>query len=203
MRRFDRGPAPEWLLQRCEGWGIRWEAALKEKAQFRWPTLEGEPVNRKLLPVLKRQVQDHCSFCDGYPISPPGLETVEHFRPKSTFPLEAYRWENLYYCCNFCQAKKGETYEECILRPDDGDYAFRRYFWFDYTTGTIEVNRKADPQDQLRAEATLRLYGLNDDHPRWRRMSAHRWLLDPDKKLELFPYRDFISAQPTTGPRHP
>jgi hypothetical protein len=71
-------------LRRCGGGGTKL-------------TIDAAKVNQKLLPLLKNQTQDHCSFCDAFPVDPPSIPTIEHFRPKTAFPKEAFKWENLYY----------------------------------------------------------------------------------------------------------
>ena len=197
MRKFKRAPAPEFLLEIWELWGEEWERlrAANPAACFHWRTVEGQPVNHKLLPALKAQVQDHCSFCDNYPISPPSYDTVEHFRPKALFPREAYKWENLYYCCDFCQGK-GDEFDEAMLRPDAEDYAFDRFFRWDYTRGTLEVNERALPEDQHRAGVTLNLYRLNDKHPSFRLRALHQRSLMPDEPLDDVAYRDFVGPPP-------
>src|SRR5262249_7037895 len=105
MRRFRRLERPDFLTDKWEQWGTQWEQRRKENpaASFHWHKVGNEPVNQKLLVTLKKQVQDHCSFCDIFPVSPPSNDTVEHFRPKTKYPKEAYKWENLYYCCDHCQ----------------------------------------------------------------------------------------------------
>ena len=71
--------------------------------------------------------QRHCAFCDG-PLGIESRETVEHFRPKSKFPELAFAWENLFPCCDVCQSHKGERFDLHLLKPDDDDYHFERYF---------------------------------------------------------------------------
>lgn len=195
MRRFLRVPAPEFLAERWEQWGREWEErrAADSRASFHWHEVGGEPVNRKLLPALKAQVQDHCSFCDNF-VRPTSPDTIEHFRPKTRFPREAYKWENLYYCCASCQAGKGDGYDEALLRPDAEDYAFKRYFWSDHTTGELKVNDQASPKDQHRAEVTIDLYRLNSGHPRFRKLAARRRSQAPNDPLDDFPYRDFVRS---------
>ncbi|MGA2659882.1 MAG: hypothetical protein ABSH34_20455 [Verrucomicrobiota bacterium] len=197
MRKFKRAPAPEFLLGKWELWGKEWEQRRAESstACFHWHRVEGESVNRKLLPVLKAQVQDHCSFCDNYPICPPSYDTVEHFRPKTLFPREAYRWENLYYCCDCCQGK-GDEFDEVLLQPDAEDYAFDRFFRWDYTRGTLEANELASAEDQHRARVTLKLYRLNAGHPSLRRWELRRRSLMPGEPLDDFAYRDFVGSPP-------
>jgi len=198
MRKFQRAPAPQFIAEKWQQWGAEWKQrrAANPGAAFHWHSHGGLPVNQKLLPFLKSQVQDHCSFCDNYPVSPPSIDTIEHFRPKARFPLEAYNWGNLYYCCGHCQTK-GEDFDEALLRPDAEDYSFDRYFRWDHTRGTLEANERATPGDQERARVTLRLYRLNDRHPSLRRRELHRRQRAPEEPLDDFAYRDFVGS-PTT-----
>ncbi len=195
MRKFQRGEEPDFLAANWEAWGLSWEQrkASNPNAQFHWHKLGGEAVNHKLLPPLKNQTQDHCSFCDGFPVSPPGLDTIEHFRPKNTFPREAYHWTNLYFCCPHCQ-QKGDEFDECLLQPDSPDYEFDRFFRWDFTLGTIEVNEMASQTDQQRAVTTRNLYRLNEGHPVQRKIWAHWRLKLKEEPLDTFPYRDYIEG---------
>jgi uncharacterized protein (TIGR02646 family) len=203
MRKFQRGEEPDFLAENWEDWGLRWEQrkASNLSASFGWPAHQGEAVNHKLLPHLKRQTQDHCSFCDAFPVSPPSLDTIEHFRPKGKFPKEAYHWTNLYFCCNHCQ-QKGEEFDNALLQPDAPDYEFDRYFRWDFTRGTIEVNESALETDQNRADVTRKLYRLNEKHPGLRKFWAHRRIKLKDEDLDTFPYRDYIEG-PVPGSQTP
>ena|ERR1019366_3297938 len=193
MRKLRRVAAPAFLTQNCEAWGIAWGERhdANPGAPFYWHEIEGEPVNRKLLPLLKAQVQDHCSFCDHFPVDPPSNSTIEHFRPKATFPLDAYRWENLYYCCDACQ-RKGDGFDDALIRPDEDDYSFDKYFRWDFTTGMLNVNEQASPTDQHRAEVTRTLYGLNEGHPRLRLREQRLRSRAMEEPLDDFAYRDFV-----------
>jgi uncharacterized protein (TIGR02646 family) len=200
MRKFQRLPEPDFLATHSENWGIEWERrrAANAKAQFHWHTVDSVPVNQKLLPLLKEQTQAHCSFCDGFPVSPPSIDTVEHFRPKSVYPREAYRWTNLYFCCMHCQ-QKGEKFDELLLRPDADDYEFDRYFRWDFTLGTVEVNPKATEDDQRRAEVTRTLYGLNTNHPSLRKAWLRRRAKLTDEPLDSLPYRHYLESPTHTA----
>ena len=193
MRPFVRGPEPDFLPRKSQEWGAAWEKNQSEKpsARFRWPQIAGVPLNQRLLPFLKAQTQDHCSFCDQFPVSPPSVDTIEHFRPKSRFPREAFAWGNLYYCCCYCQ-QKGEAYSDDLLRPDAEDYTFDRYFRWDYTQGRIEVNDRASPEDQDRAQETIKVYRLNERHPSLRRRSMLFWSRSTGESVDAFAYRHFI-----------
>lgn len=193
MRSFARGAEPAFLAARWEEWGLEWEQRRHANAgaQFHWHQIEGEFVNRKLLPLLKEQTQNHCSFCDNFPVSPPSIDTIEHFRPKARYPREAYQWANLYFCCMYCQ-QKSDAFDEAALRPDAADYHFDRYFRWDYTLGTIEVNDRASVEDQFRAEVTIRLYRLNEGHPSFRKLELRRRAQGMEDPLDDFAYRGYV-----------
>jgi uncharacterized protein (TIGR02646 family) len=193
MRKFQRVSQPDFLVDRWEAWGEAWERRRLNNpgARFNWPQFEGKPVNELLLHPLKKQTQDHCSFCDSFPVSPPSIDTIEHFRPKSRFPREACRWENLYFCCMFCQ-QKYEEFDEDLLRPDADDYDFDKYFRWDFTRGILEVNEHAPIENQKRAEVTIRLYRLNEGHPKLRRLEMRRKQQGADDPLDEFAYRHYV-----------
>jgi uncharacterized protein (TIGR02646 family) len=191
MRKFDRVEEPAFLRDKCDKWGEQWARRRSENpaAQFHWHAIGGIPVNQLLLPSLKAQTQDHCSFCDSFPVSPPSIDTIEHFRPKSAFPIEAYRWENLYFCCMYCQ-QKAELFDEGLIRPDADDYDFDDFFRWDFTKGTIEVNERASAANQLRARVTIAIYRLNEGHPKLRRLASRLREKATAHPLEDFPYRN-------------
>ncbi|HLH55679.1 MAG TPA: retron system putative HNH endonuclease [Verrucomicrobiae bacterium] len=195
MRKFQRLASPSFLSEKWEQWGRDWEdrRSTNPRATFHWHGIDGEPVNQKLLPTLKAQVQGHCSFCDHFPVCPPSTDTIEHFRPKTRFPREAFQWENLFYCCNHCQ-KKGERYDDALLRPDGSDYVFDRFFIYDFTTGRIEPNPLASPVDQNRALITIDLYLLNEGHPSLRKRELRERAARPADSLDDFAYRDFVGS---------
>lgn len=194
MRKFSRAEEPGFLAARWGEWGKEWERRKAEGGSFHWHQIDGVSVDRRLMPILKAQTQDHCSFCDNFPISPPSPDTVEHFRPKSTFPREAYHWKNLYYCCAWCQKHKLDKFDEAVLRPDAEDYAFDRYFRWDWTQGLLLVNDQASPDDQHRAAVTIELYGLNEGHPVSRKRGLRLWSKESDGNLREHPYRDYLRS---------
>ncbi len=203
MRKFVRGEVPECLVSQWEEWGLAWERRRIDNsgAPFYWPTVGGSLLNQLLLPLLKAQTQDHCSFCDNFPVSPPSIDTIEHFRPKSRFPRHAFAWGNLYYCCMFCQ-QKSDDFHEALLQPDAPEYDFYKYFRWDFTLGTLEVNQLATPENQERARQTILIYGLNTRHPFLRRLAAKRRMQGPNDPIDEFAYRDFVEGPAGGGLEH-
>lgn len=164
MIRQYRLPAPDWLDENAEKWGKRFETRIsdpKKKNHFIWPTHNQQKVHHQLLPLLRKATKGHCSFCDAYPMGPRLEETIDHFRPKTQFPLLVCEWENLFLCCRLCQ-RKNEQFDELLLKPDEDTYAFQHYFIFNYLTGEIEVNPMESLENQARAEKSIELFQLND-----------------------------------------
>jgi uncharacterized protein (TIGR02646 family) len=201
MRAFKRGTTPGILETNWETWGQAWEERKNHNpaACFHWHQHENTPVNQLLLPPLKEQTQAHCSFCDIFPVSPPGQETIEHFKPKQTFPRFAYKWDNLYYCCSFCQGKKLEKFDGNLLSPDTINYEFDRYFRWDFTNGYLLVNEQASLEDKKRASITIEIYGLNEGHPFLRMRELRRRVKDQQDSLDNFAYRNFLSTDDLTS----
>lgn len=187
-----KNPAPEFLRSNYKKWGKRYKAKRDDPAKSRdfiWATHEKQKVNVLLLPFLRRETNSHCSFCDGFPLETTG-ETIEHFRPKSVFPLLSYLWANLLYCCKYCNENKGENPERLLIKPNDINYSFEKYFLFDYDSGNVESNPALIEIDKLKAENTIRLYGLNEYNRPYRRkfyLKQFQKMQNPD--VEDFPYR--------------
>jgi uncharacterized protein (TIGR02646 family) len=119
---------------------------------------------------------DRCAFCDGL-TKITSKATVEHFRPKSKFPALKAQWSNLFPCCDQCQSAKLEKFDEALLKPDELDYRFGKYFVCNFRTGEIEIDPGSEPDEQRRAVATTQIYGLNTTARCNARRTEHRkWL---------------------------
>lgn len=163
MKPFKRSKAPDWLIKNWKKWGERFKQKLdnsKKKNEFIWYSYKKEKVNKLLYPILRDLTQNHCSFCDGFPLQQTG-ETIEHFKPKSKFPLLSYQWNNLYISCHNCQQKLDE-FNDSLLKPDKSDYKFSEYFIFNYSSGEIKENPAKSLSNQQKAKETIRIYRLND-----------------------------------------
>lgn len=120
--------------------------------------------------------QQHCAYCDGYPLHVTGLQTVDHFQPKSKFPLLAYVWENLFLACEKCQRHKGDQDAAGLLRPDDPGYRFENFFDYQEKTGELRPNPAAPEPARARVQVTIDTLGLNrDGRPVARRKTLHRF----------------------------
>jgi len=199
MRKQKRPREPEEFAANSKRWNAQW-AKLRESnpdARFTWYKVNGVSAREIALPPLRAMNQEHCSFCDCYPLYDRSREPIEHFRPKSwiEFYRDAFSWENLYYSCDRCQASKGEQWNPLLLRPDAEDYSFDDYFEFDFTTGSMRPNLTADTGRKERARITIELYGLDEQARRRSRLESADQYVE-GQNLDLYSYRDFIQQQP-------
>jgi len=144
MKKLHRLPAPDWLRANYKKWGKQYEAKRNDPNkgnEFAWAQYQNEKVNHLLLSPLGTQTQNHCSYCDGYPMNRMG-NTIDHFRSKTQFPLLAYVWHNLFLCCYVCQKRKGDFFDKRLLKPDMDGYSFDYYFRFIYIDGSIIPNSR-------------------------------------------------------------
>lgn len=198
MRKLDRPQQPECLASNATHWTDRFITARQQnpKHPFRWPNQDCYQVIRQ---CLSEMTQAHCAFCDGL-IGIESRETVEHFRPKSQnrFQSLAYQWDNLFPCCDMCQAQKREQFEHGLLKPDEADYVFAHYFVVNYKTGAIEPSPHAELSMQERAEITQRIYGLNlPIRNKARIREWERFCRDPAPLLDDYNYLFFMEKIPT------
>ena len=179
MMKLERPAAPQFLKENYKIWGKEY----KRTSRFRWKKY------KKVLQALKEASHNHCSFCDGYPIGGTARE-IEHFRPRESFPLLAFVWENLFYCCSLCNKKKGRRFSRKLLKPDKAEYSFEKFFIYSYANGIISPNPRCSVEDKERAETTIEFYGLNDyDRPE-ARVEAWEGFLDANNpNKEKRPYR--------------
>lgn len=192
MRKLNRPQQPACLKDNFEKWTDDFVSARQRnpKHQFSWRKQDCYQAIRKR---LSEMTQAHCAFCDGR-IGTESRETVEHFRPKSRFPSLAYQWENLFPCCDRCQSQKRELFEEGLLKPDDPEFAFTRYFVANYKTGEIKPSPHADQQAQYRAKITIRIYGLDlPERNKARKREWEQFYRDPKPFLDDYNYRFFLA----------
>jgi uncharacterized protein (TIGR02646 family) len=194
MEKIERTNAPGWLNKNWKKWGADWATrygTTQKSSSFQWRQFK-KKGRKDLVRELAAMTRDHCSFCDAYPMGSRIPYTIEHFRPKTKFPQEAYKWENLFLCCGLCQ-EKGEEFDECLLKPDEDYYSFEKYFEIDWPTGELIPNVDASEEDQERARITIRLYRLNNNgkpEDRLEELEQFEQMNSPD--IDKFPYRFFI-----------
>ena len=191
MLKLQRTNAPECLILNAAQWTDDFITARQTDTNYRF-SWRSNVCYEALRSVLSGLTKKHCSFCDGA-IGSESRETIEHFRPKSLFPELAYTWDNLFICCDVCQCK-GDRFDELLLKPDESDYFFERYFIKNYKSGEIEPNPAANEHDQVRALITINLYQLNKDIRkilRLRELKRFTYKTE-EESIDDFNYRFFL-----------
>lgn len=189
-----RTPVPGWLKEKCKEWGEEWEKkynATHKSSNFRWRQYQNNGY-KELLKDLSSITNGHCSFCDAFPMGARVPATIEHFKPKTLFPLTAYMWDNLFLCCGNCQ-KKGEKFNNKLLKPDEDYYSFDEFFLIEWDTGKLIPNKSKSLEKQKSAKITIDLYRLNEDgKPEDRLMELQHFLNDGNKNINEWAYRFFL-----------
>jgi uncharacterized protein (TIGR02646 family) len=203
MIKLTRPATPEWLQENYKKWGNKYlekrEKAIKAAKvipEFQWATHDYEKVNIKLMPSLVKMTQQHCSYCDNFPVGRGeyvslGQNSIDHFRPKSKFPKLSHCWYNLFLCCDRCQANKGENFCRLWLKPDKIDYDFDKYFILNYRNGAISPNKQASRIDQLKALLTIRTLQLDTPDIRKSRLLELR-KFGQNMNIDDFAFRYFL-----------
>lgn len=177
MIKVARTETPQCLKDNYKKWGKELNESWKANSNY---SFHWHSSYDKIAESLFLMTENHCSFCDIQPLKQSGA-TIEHFRPKKKFPLLAYVWINLFYCCTNCQKKRDEFDRECKpLKPDQLNYAFNYFFRIEETVEEVFVhpNLERSAEDQQRAEETIKLYGLN----KFARPEARKAVLEDYRK---------------------
>jgi uncharacterized protein (TIGR02646 family) len=162
MTPFTRGPAPAVLLEAAPAATESYIQRRKANAgaAFFWPQRNGESILPIVRAALGALTIEHCSYCDGFPIDAYSEKEVDHFKPKADFPSDAFDWVNLYLVCTGCNKAKLAEWNPLVIRPDEADYAFERFFIVDALTGELKPNPGATVDEQERATETIRVFNL-------------------------------------------
>jgi uncharacterized protein (TIGR02646 family) len=184
MMKLTRTPAPTFLTENAETWGLAWEARKREGKFFHWHQVDNENVREILLKLLSEMSAEHCAYCD----RSDSAEEIDHFKPKRDFPRIAFEWTNLFPCCSVCNKAKGDQYDENLLRPDEKNYMFELYFNYNATTGELEPNN-IDNTAQERANITIKILKLNEAKRCKQRLRAFRTRPKSIENIDDFSYR--------------
>lgn len=68
------------------------------------------------IPALMKMFHQKCCYCETPLIDRPA---VDQFKPKSLYPELAYKWNNLYISCNYCNTNKGARFPTGIVDDEE------------------------------------------------------------------------------------
>lgn len=118
--------------------------------------------------ALKAMTKGHCAYCQGS-VEDVGYGAVEHYKPKSLFPLLAYEIGNYLFSCERCNTTKSNKWPQGggeYVRPDEGDPAERFVF--------TQRGRVRGRARDAAARRTVEDFGLNRPNLCERRATAIR-----------------------------
>jgi len=152
MRKLERPQSPACLERyRAERtWGI----LAKKDTQEIWDALD----------TMQREL---CAYCEReISATTPRARHIEHFKPRSTHPHEAFIWENLFGACNdnnFCarfkDSPKCPQYNiEDLVKPDVESPSTVLKF---LANGVVKPQDGLDIQQRNRALKTIEVLRLN------------------------------------------
>jgi len=177
---FNRPVIPKTIVGKQRIFGRLWKdklgrkkAGIIQNARFVWyVVINGIKFNDIVSPVLWQDCR--CAYCDFFRDGG-SQRTVEHWKEKINFPHQAFTWKNLFPACNSCQGYK-RNWEPGLIRPDESNYSFDRYFVINRLDGKISENPLANNHDKDRAAQAIRIYGFNKgDIPELRKKYYKSW----------------------------
>lgn len=131
-----------------------------DRIQAEWERFRREPLRHQVVRALNRQTRRKCVYCEKK-----GARTIDHYRPKRLFPHLTFAWENFNWACTDCNFHKGPWLPSPDGRPllfNPMDEMVEDYFFFDLLTGAIRPKYGLSPNDEERANHTIKLLKLNN-----------------------------------------
>ncbi len=129
------------------------------------PKRNGRPFFNPLWGQYKEPIakisHDQCAYCE-CSLNSKRVQQVEHFKPKSLFPLSAYDWDNYLLACGGCNGPKSDKWPQNgdYLRPDDPAFDPSQHLTFDANGDVVGMTPTAS---QTIADFELKRKLLNDD----------------------------------------
>ena len=175
MHKLDRTaiPAPECL-------------AAYNYQQQRWDDLT-QPHKQQIRLSLIQMQGVRCAYCEGSPYSE---GHIEHFRRKNQahYPQFTFHWDNLFFACgsqDHCGHYKDRpgapVYNpDHLIKPDVHDPDAMFYF---HSSGEVRLRPNPSPEEEHRANETIRVFNLNDGPLRGDRERAVRIYLKSNPNI--------------------
>lgn len=200
MRKSSRenAPAPDFIVDNWEQWGINWQTTHAGSGTFTWHG-HREEIATALYPMT----DSHCAYCDVDNCVVGNNATIDHFQPKTISHLIAYFWNNLFLCCGECQ-KRIDAFSDLLIKPDEAYYNFDDFFRIDSFNGKILPNESMPKNNIDRANYTIDKFRLNyGERPRLRKKELDKYIrlvgkeINQDELID-WSYRFYIEKYLTT-----
>jgi len=141
--------------------------------------------NTTIKVTLEQMYDGQCCYCE-QPLEE--YARVEHLKPRKVFPKKALDWDNLHWCCEVCNGKKGESFDKRypFLDPSDDKDVIKDHLSYkkDKRNSWLILNAKisADKLQKKRAYITIDKIGLDNEKQRYDRWIFYCLAKDTAKK---------------------
>lgn len=113
---------------------------------------------RALLSKTRELYGAVCAYGCHYVPADTGVDTIEHFRPKSKYPSDAYEWSNYRFVCGRLNGRKGN--HEDVLDPF---HVENGWFVIEFPSLLVKPAPNLEPDLKGRVRQTCERLGLNDE----------------------------------------
>jgi hypothetical protein len=150
-----RRPEPSDFDERVRKPGHKFLKSCPNPTQRQW---NSHSYWRRMLHALYTEYKGICAYsCHWIPYDT-GADTIEHFKPKSKYPLEGYEWQNYRLVCQLLNSRKGN--DEDIIDP----FLIRNgWFIIDFPALLVKPAHGLKKALHERVKKTCDVLGLNDD----------------------------------------
>jgi len=113
---------------------------------------------RAIIPDLYDAYRGICAYSCHWTPYDTGWKTVEHFKPKSKYPQDAYRWDNYRFVCGILNGCKGN--HEDVLDP----FTLKEgTFEMDFPSLQLRPGESLSAAEIKRVKSTIKWLKLNSD----------------------------------------
>jgi uncharacterized protein (TIGR02646 family) len=184
MIKLERGPEPQILAGNKAKWIKALQDAVTQYGNYK--NIPESEKNKLLSHYKEKEIKDSllksshkkCAFCECIP-GESGYPEIDHFKPKSRYPFNAFDWDNLLPVCKICNTTKHnhDTAAEPIINPYETDPETV----FEYDCFSI----KAKPGTLFeKAHRTIDVCKLNDMRLKNQRLEIYSALEAFEQNLE-------------------
>ena len=167
MFRVIAQPEPSKFDELVRKPGLRFLADCPQPTQKQW---NSRSYWRRILSVLHDTYSGICGYsCHWIPFDT-GADTVEHFKPKTQFPNDAYEWSNYRLVCQLLNSRKGSKQILDPFKIKDG------WFIIEFPSLLVKPAPNLKKAKFEKVKNTRDVLGLNDEATCMRQ--RHKYVLD-------------------------
>ena len=201
MRWIDRGPEPDGVAGYARQFTTGWVDYFRNG-------IGGRPTDsywREFRAALGNRSGNICWYCERQCKTEASgrAATVDHFKPLSRFPEQAYEWHNWIFSCRRCNGDyKGNKWPAAgYVDPSATAESERpeQYFDYDMLTGELIPHPDLNSDGKRKAAGTITDLGLNQVDVRFYRINWTRQFVSDLRMLsgdDRQAFADFFCQQP-------